>query len=110
MLEEMQAVAFQIIAQVGQAKSLYVEAMYLSREGKFDEASSKIKEGDEAFNTAHHAHFDLVQREASGEELTFSLLLMHAEDQMLTTETLKILALEIIELRKEGTQHDNWNA
>lgn len=107
MLEEMQAVAFQIISQVGQAKSFYVEAMYLSREGKFDEALSKIDEGDETFNTAHSAHFGLVQREAGGEELPFSLLLIHAEDQMLTTETLKILALEIIELRKESMKCKN---
>lgn len=104
MLEQMQKVAFQIIASVGCAKSLYVEAMHLSREGKFEEAMMKIAEGDKVFVEAHHAHFELVQKEASGEELPFSLLLMHAEDQMLTTETLKILVLEIIELRRERNE------
>ncbi|WP_312096687.1 PTS lactose/cellobiose transporter subunit IIA [Niallia sp.] len=31
-------------------------------------------------------------REAAGEQLPFSLILMHAENQKLTTETVKIMA------------------
>lgn len=101
MLEQMQMVAFQIIASVGEAKSLYMEALYLAREAKFDEANEKIAQGDKTYSEAHVLHFDLVQKEASGEELPFSLMLMHAEDQMLTTEIVKLMAVEIIELRKE---------
>lgn len=97
----MQEVAFQMIATVGTAKSLYMEAVYLSRESKFDEAAEKVKEGDEVFASAHMLHFELVQKEAEGTELPFSLLLMHAEDQMLTSEVVKLMALEVIELRKE---------
>lgn len=101
-LERMQEVAFQMIAAVGEAKSLYVEAMYLSREGKFEKAKQKIVDGDAVYQTAHHLHFEVVQKEAEGVELPFSLLLMHAEDQLLTTEVVKLMAEEIIELRKEG--------
>lgn len=100
MLEEMQMTAFQIIAAVGGAKSLYVEAMHLSREGQFEEAEALIAQGDEMYGGASHLHMGLVQKEAVGEQLPFSLLLMHAEDQMLTTEVVKLMAVEIIELRK----------
>ena len=102
MKEKMQEMAFQIIAAVGGAKSSYVEAMYLSREGKFDEAKQLIKDGEELFSTAHTFHFDIVQKEAAGEELPFSVLFMHAEDQLLATETIKIMAEEIILLREEA--------
>lgn len=101
MLEQMQMVAFQIIATVGEAKSLYMEGIYLAKDKEFEKAEEKIKEGERVFAQAHTLHFELVQKEASGEELPFSLMLMHAEDQMLTTETLKIFAEEIISLRKE---------
>ena len=101
MKERMQEIAFQMIAQVGMAKSSYVEAMHLSREHKFDDAKNKIKEGDDFFKEAHHLHFELVQKESQGEDLPFSILFMHAEDQLLSTETIKIMAEEIIELRKE---------
>ena len=101
MKEELQSAAFQIIAAVGGAKSCYVEAMYLAREAKFDEAQAKIVEGDELYSGAHHFHFELVQKEANGEDLPFSILFMHAEDQLLCTETIKLMAEEIIVLRKE---------
>lgn len=100
-LEEMQMVAFQIIAQVGSAKSCYVEAMQFAKQGKFEEAEKLIKEGEELYAQAHHFHHDLVQKEAEGETLPFSMMIIHAEDQLLNTETIKIMAQEIIELRKE---------
>ena len=101
MLEQMQMVAFQIIASVGAAKSNYVEAMQAAKKGDFELADSLIKEGDEIYSEAHKFHFELVQKEANGEELPFSLMLMHAEDQMLNTETIKLLAIEIIDLHKK---------
>ncbi len=100
-LEEMQMVAFQIIAQVGSAKSCYVEAMQFAKQGKFEEAEKLIKEGEDLYSQAHHFHHDLVQKEAEGEILPFSMMIIHAEDQLLNTETIKIMAIEIIELRKE---------
>lgn len=101
-LEEMQGVAFQIIAAVGEAKSSYVEAMALARKGEFESAKALIVQGDKMYSEASHYHLGLVQREAQGEQLPFSLILMHAEDQLLTTEVVKLMAIEIIELRKNN--------
>nr|WP_307760253.1 PTS lactose/cellobiose transporter subunit IIA [uncultured Peptostreptococcus sp.] len=42
-----------------------------------------------------------VLKEACGEKTEFSILLMHSEDQMASTELSKILAQEVIELHKE---------
>ena len=53
------------------------------------------------FVDGHHAHASLIQKEAAGEKSEFSLLLMHAEDQLMTTETLKIVAEEFIELSSD---------
>ncbi len=100
-LEEMQMVAFQIIAQVGSAKSYYVEAMQFARNNEFDKADEALKTGEEEYAKAHHFHHDLVQKEAEGEQLPFSMMIIHAEDQLLNTETIKIMAEEIIELRKQ---------
>ncbi|MBL0701631.1 MAG: PTS lactose/cellobiose transporter subunit IIA [Spiroplasma sp.] len=101
MINKMQESAFQIIAVVGTAKSCYIEAMQISRTGNFDEARAKIKEGDGFYAEAHKFHFELIQMESNGEQLPFSILFMHAEDQLLNTETIKIMAEEIIMLREE---------
>lgn len=100
MKEKMQEIAFQIIAQVGTAKSMYIEAMKLTRDKKYEEAEKLFSEANEIYTKSHKLHFELVQKESQGEDLPFSLLFMHAEDQMLNTETIKILAEEIMELRK----------
>ncbi|MBP3041739.1 PTS lactose/cellobiose transporter subunit IIA [Bacillaceae bacterium Marseille-Q3522] len=97
-LEDMQAAAFQIITYAGEARSNYVEAIRIAREGKIEEAKNKIKDGEHSYNKIHKVHASLVQREAAGEQLPFSLILMHAEDQMLTTETIKIMACEMVEM------------
>ena len=97
-MEGMELISFQIIAAVGTAKSMYIEAIQAAKKGDFDEADQLIKEGAEVFLDGHKAHASLIQKEASGEKVDFSLLLMHAEDQLMNAETTKLMAVEIIEL------------
>lgn len=98
MTEEMEQVCFQIISCSGTAKSMYVEAIQKAKSKDFDGAKSLMDEAEEVFVGAHHVHAELIQKEASGTKTEFSLLLMHAEDQMASCETVKILAQELISL------------
>ncbi|WP_340373490.1 PTS lactose/cellobiose transporter subunit IIA [Peribacillus sp. FSL E2-0218] len=99
-IEGMQTAALQIISYSGEARSHFVEAIREGRAGHYQKADVLIKAGEEAYNKIHQVHFSLIQKEANGDTLPFSLLFIHAEDQMLTTETLKIMAVEMIELCK----------
>lgn len=94
----MELISFKIISAVGTAKSMYIEAIQAAKQGNFEEADRLIEEGSNIFIEGHHAHGSLIQQEANGEKVGFSLLLMHAEDQLMTTETFKIVAQEFIEL------------
>lgn len=97
-MNENEMIYFQIISAVGTARSMFIEAIQLAKEGKFDEARSSMEEGNEYFIEGHQAHAKLVQREASGEQLVFSLILVHAEDQFMSAENFKILGQEFIDL------------
>lgn len=99
-MNELELVSFQIISAVGTAKSNYIEAMRLAEKGNFEEAEEKIKEGQKVFLDGHKAHAGLIQKEAAGEGVSINLLLMHAEDQLMSAETVKIMAEEIIKLNK----------
>ena len=102
-MESMELISFQIISAVGTARSMYIEAIQEAKKGNFDEAEKLIEDGAKTFLGGHKAHASLIQKEASGENVEFSLLLMHAEDQLMSAETMKIIAQEIIELyRKLG--------
>ena len=48
----------------------------------------------------NQSHFLLISKEASGEDIIINLLLMHAEDQLMMTESIKILSSEIVEIYK----------
>ena len=47
--EEIQLQSFQIIAGVGCARSCYIDAIHLARDGKFEEAEAKIAEGQQHY-------------------------------------------------------------
>ena len=101
--EEVQLQSFQIIAGVGCARSCYIVAIHLARDGKFEEAEAKIAEGQQHYAEGHAAHGGLVQQTAAGENLSIDLLVVHAEDQLMSAEGFGILAKEFVDVyRKMG--------
>lgn len=96
-MENLELVCFQLISAVGMAKSCYVEAIQEAKKGNFEAAKAKTKEGDDTFVQGHTAHAGLIQQEAAGNKTEITLLLLHAEDQLMSAETTKLMAQELIE-------------
>lgn len=101
-INELYSVAFFIISNVGTAKSLVMEALYAAKDGNFTLAEEKIKESEQFFVEGHIMHASLIQKEANGEQLHFSLMLMHSEDQLMSAETISLLVKEMIEIYKRS--------
>ena len=99
-MEGLELIAFQIISAVGTARSCYIEAIQEAKKGNYESAEKLIKDGDEAFVEGHDAHAGLLQKEASGEGGNVNLLILHAEDQLMSAEGFKTIALEFIEVYK----------
>ena len=97
-MEDLELVSFQIISAVGMAKSSYVEAMRAAAAGDAARSEEKMKEGDRHYAQGHDAHMDLITKEANGEGVTPTVILMHAEDQMMAAETVRLMAEENIRL------------
>lgn len=105
--EEMQTLSFTIILHAGNARSSAMEALSMAKENNFSGAREKIKEADEEFVKAHQVQTKLLQAEANGEKNDISVILIHAQDHLMTAMTLKDLANEMIDmyeriLSKEG--------
>lgn len=96
--EELAAASFQIIAAVGSARSMYVEAIEAAKQGDFDRADELFREGEACFLEGHDAHTALVQREAGGDPVRMTLMITHAEDQLMSAETLKIVARQMVDM------------
>lgn len=97
-MEGLELICFKIISSVGMARSLYIEAIALAKTGNILEAKEKVEEGEKVFVEGHHAHAQLIQQEASEGKIEFSLLLLHAEDQLMSAESFGILSKEFIDL------------
>lgn len=103
-MADINMVSFKIIAAVGEARSSYIEAIHAAREGDFDRAEQLMKEGDDRFLEGHDAHTELIQQEAGGDPVNMTLIITHAEDQLMSAESFKIIANEMIEMcRSFGT-------
>ena len=101
MLEKMQEVAFQIIGNTGAAKSMYIEAVSIAKTGDITGARTLVEDAQEMYNEAHKFHFEIIQKETNGEQLPFSIIFMHAEDQLLNTETVKMMTVELIDVHEK---------
>lgn len=96
-LEELEMVCFKVISASGAAKSLFMEAMQHARRRNFEKSEDCIREGEKHRQQGHETHFELIQEEANGNPIAITLLLAHAEDQLMAAETIKIIAEEIME-------------
>lgn len=100
-MEGLELTAFQIISAVGAARSNYIEAIQKAKAGDFDGAEQALKEGEEFFVEGHHAHSGLLEKEATeGQGSAVSLLILHAEDQLMSAEAFKTIAAEFIDVYK----------
>lgn len=94
-------ICFQLIANSGEAKQFYADAIMQAREGQFEVAKNKMAAGDETFQIAHQVHAELIKNEANNQKTELTLLLIHAEDQMMSTESYRALADELIHVYQE---------
>ena len=99
-MECLELACFEIISNVGMAKTGYINAIHKAEEGEYEEAKKLIEEGNEHYAEGHKAHVEMIQKEASGESVETCLLLIHAEDQMMSAETFQVLGGEFIKMCK----------
>ncbi|AHF60559.1 hypothetical protein P344_00535 [Spiroplasma mirum ATCC 29335] len=91
-------ISFGIITFAGMAKSIGIMAIKSAKEGKISEAWGLITEAEQNLVEAEKTHIDVIKQEAQGVKHQISVLFMHAEDQMMTSQMVVELAKEFINL------------
>ena len=94
----MDEIILNIITHSGEARGYSMEAVSLAKAGNFNEARELIVKADEELGYANSSQANLIQGEAVNDNIEFSLLLVHAQDHLMTTMTFKDLAVELIEV------------
>lgn len=90
-----------LIMHGGDAKSNAMEAIYAAKSGDFDSAEEKLSDTEEALTKAHTSQTDLLTKEASGDSVELSLLMVHGQDHLMNAITFKDLATEVIDIYRK---------
>ena len=93
-------IVFGLIASAGAARSMAFEALEKAKEGSFDEADELIAQANESQAEAHNIQTELLTQEARGNHTDVDVLLVHAQDHLMTSILAVELISEIVELYK----------
>lgn len=99
--EKIQEIAFNIILKSGDARTTVHEAFKDMRETRYDDAETKLEESNSSLVDAHKAQTSLLEEYANGEEVTMEIIMVHAQDHLMTTMTLREVAIEMLALYKK---------
>lgn len=86
-------IAMTLIAYSGEARTKAFEALKCARSNNFSEANELMNQAKQSSLKAHEAQTELLVSEANGNPVTLNVLLIHAQDHLMTS----MLALELIE-------------
>ncbi|SEO56605.1 PTS system, cellobiose-specific IIA component [Amphibacillus marinus] len=75
---------FEIIANAGDARDLTYQALDQVAEGNIEKAFELVEQAEKTMDQAHNAQTKLIQQEIQGEKVDGSLLMVHAQDHLMT--------------------------
>lgn len=98
--DTIEQISFQMITSICDVTASYMQAMEEAKTGNIAAARELIKKGEDGYSKCHEIHAGLIQRVAAGEKIEVQILLVHAEDQMMNAEMMKIMAEQIVDLNE----------
>lgn len=93
--EKIVSSAMNIILSAGDARLYVSEAVNAISEGNYILAADKLKQAQEKIIKAHAVQTDMIQGEARGEGIGYSLLFTHAQDTLMTINSELNLAKQL---------------
>lgn len=80
-------VAMTVILNAGNARENIDAALAMMANFNFAEASEQLQIAESQLLKAHNAQTNVIQRQADGENMEYSLLFVHTQDTMMTINT-----------------------
>jgi cellobiose PTS system EIIA component len=96
--EEMIQTAMKIIINAGDARNLIKEALDAIAAQQFDLAGEKMEQAKDFIRIAHESQTEMIQSEARGEKMEYSILFSHAQDTLMTISSEYHIASQMIKI------------
>ncbi|HCL6627594.1 TPA: PTS N,N'-diacetylchitobiose transporter subunit IIA [Citrobacter amalonaticus] len=102
--EALEEVVMGLIINSGQARSLAYAALKQAKQGDFDAAKTMMEQSRMALNEAHLVQTKLIEGDQGEGKMKVSLVLVHAQDHLMTSMLARELVAELIELHEKLKQ------
>lgn len=103
--EEIQVAAFEIILNSGNARNTIHKAFAAMRKNDFSNAEQLLNEANEEILQAHKSQTALLKDYAGGKKIEMEIIMVHAQDHLMTTMTLLEVAQEMKYLYEQNAQN-----
>lgn len=104
MTPEQETFCLELITRAGNGRAEAYDALRAAKSGDFAKAAEHLAAAERELGAAHTAQTKLLAGEAQGVGMTPSLLLVHAQDQLMTAISERTLIGELIELYRRLEQ------
>lgn len=99
-MSDMERIVFQLITLSGSARSNAFEALEYAQKNEFDKSENQLKIARREIAEAHNIQTNLIQNESKGEVTDVNLLLIHAQDHLMTAMLAKDLIEQMVQMQK----------
>lgn len=99
-----ESISMALIAYAGDARTLAFNALAEAKKGNFEKAHELMKESEAKSTEAHKVQTELLVAEANGETTEVNVLLVHAQDHMMTGMLAQELIKEMIEMYEKKVE------
>lgn len=103
-MDDIETIAMNLISHAGMARSLAFQALDEAKKGNFGKADELMAESDKEQLEAHKVQTAALTREARGEKMDLCLLMVHAQDHLMTSMLAGELIKEMIELYRKDAK------
>ena len=100
-VNDLEEVVMGLIINSGQARSLAYGALKLAKQGDFESAKTMMEQSRMALNEAHLVQTKLIEGDQGEGKMKVSLVLVHAQDHLMTSMLARELVAELIELHEK---------
>lgn len=100
-LQDLEEVVMGLIINSGQARSLAYAALKKAKEGDFEQAKALMSQSRLSLNEAHLVQTKLIEGDQGEGKTKVSLILVHAQDHLMTSMLARELIAELIEVHEK---------
>lgn len=101
---DINTIAMEVILNAGKGRDCIDQALEVIAKFDFDQADNLLQEAEQNVLKAHVIQTNVIQSQASGEDLEYSLLFIHAQDTIMTINTELRLVKRLLPILKVMNQ------